>query len=197
MTRLALVIAMLASLLLALPTAQAAPRCKLAGSKQVYKEGRATVVTRKGHTFACHRDKGVFYRLEQRGTDFGSTIQSKRFATAGKFLAYVETFDTAAAGETAVEVRDLITGKVRTEEDASMSPEVASVTALAVASSGAVAWIAIDGFMNDAIEVFAARLGGKSKLLATGAAIAKGSIAIRGASVAWSENGAEKSAPLP
>jgi hypothetical protein len=122
---------------------------------------------------------------------------------AGTFIAYAEThFSPYNVSDKYVFVRDLSTGRVVHEVPTGVAVKpvpgqvgLGTVVALVVEGDGSVAWIVGTGPENGTYQVHAVD-GAGSRVLAVGADIDPGSLALAGSTLYWTQSGQPRSATL-
>jgi len=130
-------------------------------------------------------------------------INPEVVALAAPVAAYSTSFQGIDFNRNWVVVRDLRSGAVLTV--AAADPEVgvepvSALTDIAVARSGAVAWISNGrslGGSRRGSEVGVAAPGGSAEVLDEGAGIDPESLQLKDGSLTWTDEGAPRSAPIP
>jgi hypothetical protein len=197
---------------LAPASAAEAKPCKLAKSKKVFSQGRVTVVRRGREpksgsplVYACSSRKGVFYRLQRRGTLFGSGVVSP-FAVAGDHLAYQEVlYNETEYSDSSVAIRDLITGRVKERWGIQGGgPTGPSAARIVLARNLAIAWTESNGdtvpYVDRVRRVVVPKVGpNPGQILDEGPELDANSLTLApdGRTIRWVNAGVEKSGVLP
>jgi hypothetical protein len=199
-------LATIASLALGAPAEAATHACRPHGSKTVRASSAARVYELRGTVYGCLFAAGRRYRLGENDDELGDYVGPIRLR--GRLVGFArQSFDHYGNANATVVVRDLRTGKVAHSFSDSgggramcdePEPPSYSVTDLALAPAGAVAWIGEAhhcGFV--AREVTTLATGKPREVVDQGLDIDPASLRYAGGSIFWLDfRGDERSAPL-
>lgn len=179
----------------------AAAACGPAGARTLAASGVARVYVAGKTAYGCSIHGSKPYRLGQRATCLGAP-RVDPVQVSGELAAYGLEQCGVDTGSTQVVLRRLTDGRRLRSAPATTSPGVESyqsVGSLVLKSDGAVAWIG-DGssIVRHAhkIEVYKADSHGSVRLIDAGAAVAPGSLRLRGSKLTWMHGSARRAATL-
>jgi hypothetical protein len=195
--------AVAAVLALASP-AEASASCQRHGSKTIHASRSARAYELRGTVYACLYATGRPYKLGVNDGDFGDVVAPIRLR--GAFAGFVrQSEDHYGHTDATVVVKDLRNGRVLNafsksgfaNEVCAGAPPPYEVSDLALAPTGAVAWIATVGYCDGARQkVTTMATGQPLGVLDDDAAVDPNSLRYARGSVFWARGGEEHSAPL-